>query len=69
MILVIADRMKSGESLLSAIGFNVSEKITFSLPSELEDEDVQQERAEVQNYMTSSAPDKVILLTSKTTLF
>ncbi|XP_054155382.1 cholesterol transporter ABCA5-like [Oppia nitens] len=48
ILLIIADKLKSGESLLSALGFDDSLKgLGTVMPSEKEDEDVRQERNDV----------------------
>ena len=59
LLLVVVDRLKSGETLLSAIGLQRSESNTIVMPSDLEDEDVKQERTEVQDYLKRGSITKV----------
>ncbi|CAG2122677.1 unnamed protein product, partial [Medioppia subpectinata] len=58
ILLTIVDKLKSGESMSSALGFDRRPAHTMSMPSELEDEDVRHERVEVQKFMTDSHPNK-----------
>lgn len=62
-LLPVVDILKSGGSLIDALGCksqNSSNK--HAEPSNLEDDDVKQERIEAQNYLNGSFRSKVFIL-------